>query len=91
MNELDDAVVQLRLAMARLRPIVRPYYLAGIWFFVLLSIAWDLKRYLGGHPRGIGSAARIYAIMLMGLLFDYFVERRLRRENREKKEKEDSD
>jgi len=88
MSEFDDAVEQLRLAMLRLRPVVRPYYLAGIWFFFLLSIAWDIKRYLGGHPRSIGSAVRIYAIMVGGLVFDYMVERHLRRE---KREKEDSD
>ena len=85
MSEFDDAVEQLRIAMVRFRPIVRPYYLTGIWFFVLLSIAWDVKRYFGAHPRSIGPAATFYSIMLGGLIFDYLVERRLRRE------KEDSD
>ena len=79
MTEFRDDIEDLRVALLRLRPTVIPYIIGGLWFFLLASIAWDIKRYLGDHARSVGEAVPIYAIMVGTLVFDYLVERRLRR------------
>ena len=80
MSEFKDDIEELRVALMRLRPTVRPYIVGGLWLFLFLMIAWDIKRYLGNHAQSLSEALPIYAMMIGVLVFDYVVERRLRRE-----------
>lgn len=78
MSELKDAMEDLRRALSHLRPTIRPYLLGGVWIFIALALAWDVKRYVSGHPRSLTSALSMYGILSAFLAFDYLVERRIR-------------
>jgi hypothetical protein len=83
MSEFNNALEQLREAVLRLRPTVRPYIIAGLWLCFLASIAWDVKRHLSDHPRPLTYAITTYSIVIGALVFDYVAERRLRNEKQE--------
>jgi hypothetical protein len=83
MEELDDAISRMRLAIRKLRPTFRPYVNGAVLLVILLSAGFDIYRYEIGHPRPLWAAATNYVPALAYLLFDFVFDRKLRKRQQE--------